>query len=84
MARTPSIRIKNPAHRGGFIKTEIIEPLGLTVTEAAQTLGITRVALPAFHNERASLSPEMAIRIGKAVSMETLMRTSPRPTSWQP
>ena len=76
MARTPGIRMKNPAHPGGFVKTEIIEPLGVTVTEAAQALGITRAALSAFLNERASLSPEMAIRIEKAfgVSMETLMR----------
>ena len=57
------IRMKNPAHPGGFVKTEIIEPLGLSVTDAAQVLGITRAALSAFLNERASLSPDMAIRI---------------------
>ncbi len=70
------IRMKNPAHPGGFIKTEIIEPLGLSVTDAAQVLGITRAALSAFLNERASLSPDMAIRVQKAfgVSMDTLMR----------
>lgn len=70
------IRMKNPAHPGGFVKTEIIEPLGLSVTDAAQALGVTRAALSAFLNERASLSPDMAIRIQKAfgVSMETLMR----------
>ncbi len=70
------VRMKNPAHPGGFVKTEIIEPLGLSVTDAAQVLGITRAALSAFLNERASLSPDMAIRIQKAfgVSMETLMR----------
>jgi len=70
------IRMKNPAHPGGFVKTEIIEPLGLSVTDAAQVLGITRAALSAFLNERTSLSPDMAIRIQKAfsVSMETLMR----------
>lgn len=70
------IRMKNPAHPGGFVKTEVIEPLGLSVTDAAQALGITRAALSTFLNERASLSPDMAIRIEKAfgVSMETLMR----------
>jgi addiction module HigA family antidote len=70
------IRMKNPAHPGGFVKTEIIEPLGLSVTDAAQVLGITRAALSTFLNERASLSPDMAIRIEKAfgVSMDTLMR----------
>ncbi len=76
MAQTQGIRMKNPVHPGGFVKTEIIEPLGLSVTDAAQALGITRAALSTFLNERAALSPDMAIRIEKAfgVSMETLMR----------
>jgi antitoxin HigA-1 len=76
MTQTQGVRMKNPAHPGGFVKTEIIEPLGLSVTDAAQALGITRAALSAFLNERAALSPDMAIRIAKAfgVSMETLMR----------
>jgi addiction module HigA family antidote len=76
MAQTQGVRMKNPAHPGGFVKTEIVEPLGLSVTDAAQALGITRAALSTFLNERASLSPEMAIRVEKAfgVSMETLMR----------
>ena len=76
MAQTDGIRMKNPAHPGGFVKAEIIEPLELSVTEAARVLGITRAALSTFLNERASLSPDMAIRIEKAfgVSMETLMR----------
>ena len=70
------IRMKAPAHPGGFLKTEIIEPLGLTVTEAAGVLGVTRAALSALLNERAALSAEMAIRFEKAfgVPMETLMR----------
>src|SRR5271156_1720022 len=76
MAQAPGIRMKSPAHPGGFVRTEIIDPLGLSVTQAALALGITRAALSAFLNERASLSPDMAIRIEKAfgVSMETLMR----------
>ncbi len=76
MTDTPGIRMKTPAHPGGFVKTEILEPLALSVTEAAQALGITRAALSTFLNERASLSPDMAIRIEKAfgVSMDTLMR----------
>lgn len=70
------IRMKNPAHPGGFVKHEIIEPYGLSVTDAAAVLGVTRPALSALLNERASLSPEMALRIEKAfgVSMDTLMR----------
>src|SRR5258708_1517712 len=76
MARAPSIRMKNPAHPGGFLKTEIIDPLGLSITNAAQALGVTRAALSALVNQRASLSPDMALRVEKAfgVSMDTLMR----------
>jgi len=69
-------RMKNPAHPGGFIKHEIIEPLGLSVTAAAEALGVTRATLSTLLNERAHLSPEMALRVEKAfgVSMDTLMR----------
>lgn len=68
--------MKAPAHPGGFLKMEIIEPLGLSVTDAARALGVTRSALSALLNERAALSPEMALRVEKAfgVSMDTLMR----------
>ncbi|NEW99992.1 HigA family addiction module antitoxin [Rhodopseudomonas sp. BR0G17] len=70
------LRMKSPVHPGSFVKHEIIEPLRLSVTEAAKVLGVTRPALSAVLNERASLSPEMALRIEKAfgVSMDTLMR----------
>ena len=70
------IRMKNPAHPGGFIKHEIIAPLELTVTAAAQALSVTRAPLSTLLNECASLSPEMALRVEKAfgVSMDTLMR----------
>lgn len=76
MSTTASLQMKNPAHPGGFIRHEIMEPHGLTVTAAAQALGVTRAALSALLNERAQLSPEMALRLEKAfgVSMETLMR----------
>lgn len=76
MSTVQGIRLKNPAHPGGFIKSEIIEALGLSVTRAAQLLGVTRAALSALLNERSHLSPEMALRIEKAfgVSMDTLMR----------
>lgn len=70
------LRMKAPAHPGDFIKEEIVAPLGLSVTAAAQALGVTRPALSALLNRRASLSPEMALRLEKAfgVSMDTLMR----------
>ena len=76
MAADLGIRMKNPPHVGGFVKHEILEPLGLNVTEAAKALGITRPALSAFLNEHADLSPEMALRIEMAfgVSMDLLMR----------
>ena len=76
MSVTPGIRMKTPAHPGGFVKHEIIEPHGISVTDAARILGVTHPALSALLNERATLSSEMALRIEKAfgVSMDTLMR----------
>jgi len=76
MAKTGNYRLKNPPHPGGFVRTEIIKAMGLSVTDAARILGITRTALSTFLNERSSLSPDMALRIEKAfgVSMDTLMR----------
>ena len=76
MSMSHGIRMKNPAHPGGFVRSEIIEALDLSITAAAQVLGVTRAALSALLNERASLSSEMALRIEKAfgVSMDTLMR----------
>ncbi|MGD9944235.1 MAG: HigA family addiction module antitoxin [Burkholderiaceae bacterium] len=76
MRTATRIRMKNPAHPGSFIRQEVLDPLGLTVTAASEALGVTRAALSALLNERAQLSPEMALRIEKAfgVSMDTLMR----------
>ena len=76
MSRLQGIRMKTPAHPGGFVRSEIVEGLGLSVTDAAKALGVTRAALSALLNERAQLSAEMAIRLEKAfgVSMDTLMR----------
>lgn len=66
----------NPPHPGSFIKTEIIEPLGLSVTAAAKALGVARPTLSSLLNEKADLSGDMALRIEKAfgVKMDTLMR----------
>lgn len=76
MAEMREIRMVNPAHPGGFVRSEIVEALDLSVTRAAEVLGVTRAALSALLNERSHLSPEMALRIEKAfgVSMDTLMR----------
>ena len=70
------MRMARPAHPGQFIKMEVIEPLGLSVTQAAKVLGVTRAALSALLNGRAALSPDMALRIEKAFGpkMDTLLR----------
>ena len=68
--------MKNPPHPGAFIRTEIIEAAGLTVTAAAAALKVSRPALSSLLNSKAALSGDMALRIEKAfgLRMETLMR----------
>ncbi len=68
--------MKNPPHPGNFIRTEIIEPAGLSVTVAAAALQVSRPALSSLLNGKSDLSGEMALRIEKAfgVKMDTLMR----------
>ena len=68
--------MKNPPHPGDFIRTEIIEPAGLSVTGAAVALQVSRPALSSLLNGKADLSGSMALRIEKAfgVKMDTLMR----------
>lgn len=68
-----------PPHPGGFIKRSVL-PDGLSVTEAASILQIGRPALSRLLNEKASLSPEMALRVEKAfgVKMDTLLRMQAR------
>ncbi|WP_288125720.1 HigA family addiction module antitoxin, partial [Microcystis sp. LE19-131.1A] len=56
----------NPPHPGEVLKELCLEPLNLTVTEAAEALGVSRKTLSAILNGRAGISPEMAIRLGKA------------------
>ena len=70
------IRLKNPAHPGGFIRREIIEAHGLNVKDGAAVLEVSRQTLSDVVNEHADLSADMALRIEKAfgVSMDTLMR----------
>jgi addiction module HigA family antidote len=68
--------MKDPPHPGDFIRTEIIEPAGLSVTDAAKALRVSRPALSSLLNAKAGLSGDMALRIEKAfgVKMDTLMR----------
>lgn len=65
-----------PSHPGAFIRDEILAELGLSVSKAAELLGVRRATLSDLVNEKASLSPEMALRIEKAfgVSMDMLLR----------
>ena len=65
-----------PPHPGEFIRAEILEELGLSVTKAAEILGVRRATLSMLVNGKASLSAEMALRVEKAfgVSMDTLLR----------
>ncbi len=68
--------MKNPPHPGDFIRTELIEPAGLTVTAAAAVLQVSRPTLSSLLNGKADLSGDMALRIEKAfgLKMDTLMR----------
>ena len=65
-----------PSHPGSFIREEILEELGLSVTKAAGVLGVRRATLSDLLNEKSRLTAEMALRIEKAfgVNMDTLLR----------
>ena len=65
-----------PSHPGDFIRTEIVEELGLSVTRAAEILGVRRATLSDLLNGKSALSPEMALRVEKAfgVGMDMLLR----------
>ena len=65
---------RKPTHPGEILYEDVIKVIGLTITEAAKRLGVTRKTLSLLLNCKASLSPEMAIRIGKA--------TNTTPESW--
>jgi addiction module HigA family antidote len=60
------MQMYNPPHPGEIIKELCLEPLGLTVTRAAEALGVSRKTLSAILNGRAGISPEMAIRLSLA------------------
>jgi addiction module HigA family antidote len=56
----------NPPHPGEVLKELCLEPLGISVTRAAEALGVSRKTLSAILNGRAGISPEMALRLSKA------------------
>jgi addiction module HigA family antidote len=65
---------RKPTHPGEVLLEDVLKPLGLTVTEAAKNLGVSRKTLSELVNQNAALSPEMALRIAKA--------TNTSPESW--
>ena len=65
---------RKPTHPGEVLLEDVIKPLGLTVTDAARNLGISRKTLSELVNRKSALSPEMALRIAKA--------TQTSPESW--
>lgn len=62
------MRMHNPPHPGEIIKSLCLEPLGVTVTQAAEALGVSRKTISAIVNGRAGISPEMAVRLSIAFS----------------
>jgi antitoxin HigA-1 len=75
--KTKTINIgMKPSHPGDFIRTEILDELGLTVSKAAEVLEVRRATLSDLVNGKAGVSPEMALRIEKAfgMSMDTLLK----------
>jgi addiction module HigA family antidote len=57
--------MKNPPHPGGVVLRQCIEPLNLTITDAAEALGVTRNTLSELVDEKRGVSPEMAVRLSK-------------------
>jgi len=68
--------MKNPPHPGEVIREEVLRPLGLSVTKAAEILGVRRATLSDLTNGKAAVSAEMALRLEKAfgISMDLLLR----------
>ena len=66
--------MKKPPHPGRIVRDEILNPFGLTVGQAADALGVGRPHLSNLLNGKAGITPEMAIRLGKALGSE--------PDSW--
>lgn len=58
--------LTNPIHPGQLVRFDCLEPLGLSVTEGAKVLGVTRQALNNLVNGKSGVSPEMAVRLSKA------------------
>ena len=75
----------NPPHPGEILRQLCLEPLGVTVTQAAEALGVTRKTLSAILNGRAGISPEMAVRLSIAfdTSSESWLNLQVQYDLWQ-
>jgi antitoxin HigA-1 len=60
------MRMKNPPHPGQHVLRDCLEPLGLSITKAAEVLGVSRLTLSNLVNGKNGISPEMSIRLAKA------------------
>lgn len=60
------MKMHNPPHPGEVLRELCLEPLGISVTDAAEALGVSRKTLSSILNGRSGISPEMAIRLAKA------------------
>ena len=78
-------KMHDPPHPGEIIRDQCLQPLGLSVTDAAKGLGVTRKALSELLNGHAGISPEMAIRLEKAFgsTAETWLRMQLEYDLWQ-
>ena len=76
---------RKPTHPGAVLREDVMAPLGISVTETAKRLGVSRKQLSLFINEKASLSPEMAIRIAEATgtSVESWMAMQTKLSIWE-
>ncbi len=80
-----SIQMHNPPHPGEILRELCLEPMGLSVTGAAEALGVSRKTLSSILNGRAGISPEMAIRLSKAfdTSPESWLNQQQQFDLWQ-
>jgi addiction module HigA family antidote len=85
---------RQPTHPGEILKCDYLEPLGLSITQVAKSLGVSRKALSGIVNERKSVTPEMALRLGRAFNTSPglwlnlqknydLWRAANETTGWQ-
>jgi len=73
MSDKPLGPMPNPPHPGELVREDVVKPLGLTVTQAAEALGVSRSNLSLLLNQRIDLSPETALRLEAAFGLEAAM-----------